>query len=66
MMTEKSRVQCAGSHPGATAGLSLKKARCTPVGPPPKGGAVGVWCSRGSWTISSETLLRKQWLFISL
>lgn len=50
---KKSRVQCTpprtrspGSHPGATAGLSLKKAWCTPVGPPPKGGAVGVWCSR--------------------
>lgn len=40
---QQSRVQCAGSHPGATAGLSLKKAWCTP---PPKGGAVGVWCSR--------------------
>lgn len=52
VMTKKSSVQCTpprtrspGSHPGATAGLSLKKAWCTPVGPPPKGGAVGVWCS---------------------
>lgn len=52
VMTKISSVQCTpprtrspGSHPRATAGLSLKKAWCTPVGPPPKGGAVGVWCS---------------------
>lgn len=52
VMTKISSVQCTpprtrspGFHPRATAGLSLKKAWCTPVGPPPKGGAVGVWCS---------------------
>lgn len=54
VMTKISSVQCTpprtrspGSHPGATAGLILKKAWCTPVGPPPKGGRCRDLVQRG-------------------